>query len=500
MDNEIIDTEKYKNGFNYGIVCNLIKNLNIKSDVYKSHAEVSEDINFIEGFKMGVKECLNLDCIDEFFIIKPNTNTIFINFEDESHKIRNLYSIFLLAVLSGFNIAIPSLIFWFAIILLIITIIINNNLLNEVIDLLHQHNYNKLISIDVNEIKNLKHYSDINIDEIEIESIQNMQEYNDTLPINEKIELNREIKIIKKMKENKIRGERLFRSLDDFKASPVGLIKTLMFIILILILTNYNNINFKRMEYNGLLVITCIMIFCEWLIDAQKLVIRLNSRKLNLWQCFFPLEVDPKIDTIFIKSLAKHFWVRLELFTHIWNCLSLVLIALYGIFIGSDYGFFVTPQYFWASWVYVFYDIIISSLIGLSLSKNRIRMKHPTEKTSNIECVFMLGRLFELCFSGIFIWFLLDKDRYLVENDICNDICEIRCKEFVIALCFITFSQGLSVPVVFSETLTLFFLNIFSLLFLFGFAIDFISRIIYLSIIWSGRSVFKAIKLCITNA
>ena len=70
------------------------------------------------------------------------------------------------------------------------------------------------------------------------------------------------------------------------------------------------------------------MIFCECLIDAQKIVIRLNIRDLNLWKCFFPLEIDPKIDIMFIKSIAKRFWVRLELFTHIWNCLSLLLISL----------------------------------------------------------------------------------------------------------------------------------------------------------------------------
>jgi hypothetical protein len=499
MENEI-DNEQYKYGFNYGIICNLIKNINTKFEIYKDNSPISQDKYFIEGFRLGVKENLNLESIEEFFIVKPTSKSIFINFEGESEKIRNLYSIFLLAVLSGFNMTIPSLIFWFAMLLLFTIVCINRNIINKIIDLLHQHNYNKLISYDINEIKNLKYYKDIDIDKIEYSNIHDMQLYINTLPINERFQQDMELKIITKIKDNKIRGEKMFRSLDDFKASPIGLLKILMFIMLILIVFNYNHVNYYSIQYNAILVITCIMIFCELLIDAQKIIIRLNKRNFNLWQCFFPLEVDPKIDTIFIKSLAKHFWIRLELFTHIWNCLSLLLISLYGIFIGSEYGFFVTPKFFWVSWIFVFYDIIITSLIELKFSKTIIHMKHPIEKTSTVEYIFMIGRFIELSFAGILIWFLLN-NRYLIDldNDICNYNCRSRCTELVISLCIITSLQGLTVPIVFSETLTLFFLNVFSLLFLFGFAIDFISRIFYLSIIWSVRSFYKAIKLCINN-
>jgi len=344
---------------------------------------------------------------------------------------------------------VSSLIFWLAMVLLFIVVSINNNLFEDIIDLLHQHNYNKLISHDDFEMKE--------------------------------------------------RGDKIFRSLDDFKVSPMGLIKVIMFSLLGLIVSNYNNISENIIVYNGLLVIVCIMIFCECLIDAQKIITRLNSRKLNLWQCFFPIEVNPKIDTVFIRTLAKHFWIRLELFTHIWNSLSALLISLFGIFIGSDYGLFVTQQYFWASWVYVFYDIIITALIRISFSKNRVRMKHHTEKISIIEYIFLFGRFIELAFSGIFIWFALDQNRYLLEHELCDELCHSRCYEFIIAICFVTFSQGLSVIVVFNETLTLFSLNILSLTFLMGFAIDFISRIVYLSFIWIVRSLYRATKLCING-
>jgi len=446
---DIIDTEKYKYGFNYGLVCNFIKKMNTQFEIYKENIPISTDTSFIEGFKIGVKEKMNLEYIEECFLIKHSIEAIFINFENESQKIRNIYSIFLLAVLSGFNMEIPSLIFWFAMALLFIIVSINNNLFENIIDLLHQHNYNKLISHDDIDMKD--------------------------------------------------RGDKIFRSLDDFKVSPIGLIKIIMFLLLTLIASNYDDIKHNNATFNGLLVITCIMILCECLIDAQRIVIRLNSRKLNLWQCFFPIEVNPKIDTVFIKTLAKHFWIRLELFTHIWNSLSVLLISLFGIFIGSDYGMFVTQQYFWAAWIYVFYDIIITAFIGISFSKNRVRMKHHSENLTITEYIFLSGRFLELAFSGIFIWFALNQDRYLLEHDLCDELCHSRCYEFIVAICFVTFSQGLSVIVVFNETFTLFFLNILSLLFLLGFAIDFISRILYLSVIWTGRSLYKAVKLCISG-
>jgi len=448
MDNKVeVDIEKYKYGFNYGLICNFVKNINSQFELYKENIPISNNEHFIEGFKMGVKEKLNIEYIEECFYIKDSIHSIFINFEDESQKIRNLYSVFLLAILSGFNMAIDPLIFWFAMLLLFIIISINNNLFNDIIDLLHQHNYNRLISSE-NEI----------------------------------------------VKE---KGNEIFRSLDDFKVSPIGLIKVIMFLLLVLVTSNYSDIYNTPILYNGILAVICIMIFSEFLIDFQKIIIRLNTRKLNLWQCFFPLEVNPKVDILFIKTLSKYFWIRLELFTHIWNALSLLLISLYCIFIGSDYGLYVSQQYFWASWSCVFYDIIITSLIRLSFSKNRIRMKHHTEKTTIIEYIFLIGRFLELTFSGIFIWFLLNPNSYLVEHVKCDQQCQNRCGEFIISICFITFCQALSVPVIFSETLTTFFLNIFSLLFLLGFTIDFITRIVYLSIIWGGRSLLKAVKLCI---
>jgi hypothetical protein len=126
-------------------------------------------------------------------------------------------------------------------------------------------------------------------------------------------------------------------------------------------------------------------------------------------------------------------------------------------------------------------------------------MKHHSENLSIAEYIFIFGRFLELAFSGIFIWFALDQNRYLLEHDLCDELCHSRCYEFIVAICFVTFSQGLSVIVVFNETFTLFFLNVSSLMFLLGFAIDFKIRILYLSVIWTGRSLYKAVKLCING-
>ena len=109
---DIIDTERYKYGFNYGLVCNFIKKMNTQFEIYKENIHISTDTSFIEGFKIGVKEKMNLEYIEECFLIKHSIEAIFINFENESQKIRNIYSIFLLAVLSGFTLAISAKIFY----------------------------------------------------------------------------------------------------------------------------------------------------------------------------------------------------------------------------------------------------------------------------------------------------------------------------------------------------------------------------------------------------